>query len=124
MSGRKRIPSWLDSGSQVTLICQSYFEWEILPHIIPSSREKAETHQLFHIWATNNGKFPMYMYVELDLDSLGVMVPKVGILITQEPDKLLDEHHKTILHGIISWNVITLAYRVFVNKCRQELGTF
>ena len=28
---RKRIPSLLDSGSQVTLICQSYFEQEILP---------------------------------------------------------------------------------------------
>ena len=28
--GRKRIPSLLDSGSQVTLICQSYFKWDIL----------------------------------------------------------------------------------------------
>ena len=29
--GRKRIPSLLDSGSQVTLICQSFYEQEILP---------------------------------------------------------------------------------------------
>ena len=35
--GRKRIPSMLDSGSQVTLICKSYFEWKILPHIRPST---------------------------------------------------------------------------------------
>ena len=38
--GRKRIPSLLDSCSQVTLIHQSYFEQKFLPHIIPSSREK------------------------------------------------------------------------------------
>ena len=38
--GRKVIPSLLDSGSQVTLICQSFFEQEILPHIKPSGGEK------------------------------------------------------------------------------------
>ena len=39
--GRKRIPSLLDSGSQVALTCQSYFEKESLPHITPSGKEKA-----------------------------------------------------------------------------------
>ena len=66
--GRKRIPSMLDSGSQVTLICQSYFKWEILPHIRPSGGEKAEAHQLT---AANHGQLPMSMYVELDLDFFG-----------------------------------------------------
>ena len=46
-SGRKRIPSLLDSGSLVTLICQSFFKQEILLHIQPSDGEKAEAHQLF-----------------------------------------------------------------------------
>ena len=78
--GRKRIPSLLDSGSQVTLICQSCFEQEILPHIRPSSWEKAEAHQLT---AANHGNLPMSMSVELDLDFLGIVVPKVGVLITQ-----------------------------------------
>ena len=41
---RKRIPSLLDSGSQVTLICKSIFEQEILPHIKPSDGEKVEEH--------------------------------------------------------------------------------
>ena len=61
---RKRIPSLLDSGSQVTLIHQNYFEWEILPHIRPSGGEKAEAHQLFQLTAANHGKLPMSMYVE------------------------------------------------------------
>ena len=103
--GWKRIPSLLDSGSQVTLMCQSYFKWEILPHIIPSSREKAETHQLFQLTPANNGKLPVSMYVELDLDFLGIIVQKVGVLITQEPNELLDDHHKTKLPGTIGWNL-------------------
>ena len=39
--GRKRILSLLDSGSQVTLIYQSFFKQEILPHIKPSDGKKA-----------------------------------------------------------------------------------
>ena len=53
---------------------------------------KAETHQLM---AANNGKLPMSMYVELDLDFFGIMVPNVEVLITQESNELLDECHKT-----------------------------
>ena len=123
--GRKRIHSLLDFGSQVTLICQSYFEWEILPHIRPSSGEKAEDHQLFQLTAANNGKLPVSMYVQLDLDFLGVIVHKVRVLITPEPNELLDDQHKIKLPGIIGWKLIKLAYQVFVKKnWTRELGKF
>ena len=56
------------------------------------------------------------MYVELNLDFWGILVPKVGVLITQETNELSDEFHKTILPGIIGWNLIKLAYQVFVEK--------
>ena len=56
------------------------------------------------------------MYVELDLDFLGIVVPKVGVLITQEPNVLLDTCHKTKLSGIVAWNLIKLAYEMFVQK--------
>ena len=106
---RKRIPSLLDSGSQVTLICQSFIEQEILPHIKPSDGEKAEAHQLFQLTAADNGKLPVSMYVELDLDFLGIVVPKVGVLIMQEPNELLDTCHKTKLPGMVGCNLINLA---------------
>ena len=113
--GRKRIPSLLDSGSQITLTCQSIFEQEILPHIQPSNGEKAEGHQLFKLTAANNGKLPVSMYVELDLDFWGIVVPKVGVLITQDPGELLDTCHKTKL-PVVGWNLLKLAYEVFVQK--------
>ena len=56
------------------------------------------------------------MYVELDLDFLGIVVPKVGVLIIQEPNELLDTCHKTKLAGVVCWNLIKLAFEVFVQK--------
>ena len=60
------------------------------------------------------------MYVELDLDFLGGIVPKVGVPIIQVPNKLLDDCHKTELPDIISWNFIKLAYQVFAEKFGKE----
>ena len=77
---RKRIPSLLDSGSQVTLICQSFFEQEILSHIQPSDGEKAEAHQLFQLTVANHGKLPISMYVELHLDFWALLWQKLGFL--------------------------------------------
>ena len=79
--------------------------------------EKAEVHQLFQLTAANHGKLLISMYVELDLDFLGIVVTKAGVLITQEPNELLHECHKTKLPGVISWNLIKLAHQVFVQKC-------
>ena len=56
------------------------------------------------------------MYDELHLDFLGIVVPNVGVLIIQEPNELLDKCHKTKLPGVISCNLIKLAYQVFVQK--------
>ena len=56
------------------------------------------------------------MYVELDLDFLGIVVPKVGVLITEEPNERLQSRHKTKLPGVVGWNLIKLAYEVFVKN--------
>ena len=114
--GRKRILSLFDSSSQVTLICHTFFEQEILPHIEPTDGEKVKAHQLFQLTAANNGKLPVSMYVELDLDFLGIVVPKAGVLITQEPSELLKTCHKTKLPGVVAWNLIKLASDVFVKN--------
>ena len=47
-------------------------------------------------------------------------MPKVGVLITKEPNELLDDHHKTKLPGSVGWNLIKLAYQVFVKKIGHE----
>ena len=98
------------------------FEQESLP--ILDHLWWGEGRSLSAVSAANLGKLLMSMYVELDLDFFGVIVPKVGVFITQEPNKLLNDCHKTKLLGVIGWNLIKMAYRVFVEKIGKESGKF
>ena len=41
---------------------------------------------------------------------------KVGVLIAEEPNQVLDKKHQTRLPGIIGWNLIQLSYDVFIKK--------
>ena len=43
-------------------------------------------------------------------------MPKVGVLITQECNELLETCHKTKLPGVVDWNLIKLAFGVFVKN--------
>ena len=56
------------------------------------------------------------MYTKLDLTFLGFKVPKVGVLIAEEPNQVLDKKHQTRLPGIIGWNLIWLSYDMFIEK--------
>ena len=111
-----QIPSLLDSGSEVTLLQQLYFDQHIPPKIKLATGEKADAHCLFKLTVANDGQKPIKMYTELDLTFLGLKVPKVGILIAEEPNQVLDKKHQTRLPGIIGWNLIWLSYDVFVQK--------
>ena len=111
-----QIPSLLDSGIEDTLPWQSYFNQHILPKIKPATGEKANTHCLFKLTIANDGQMPIKMYTELDLTFLGLKVLKVGVLIAEEPNQVLDKKHQTRLPGIIGWNLIWLSYDMFIQK--------
>ena len=111
-----QIPSLLDSGSEVTLLQQLYFDQHLLPKIKPATGEKADTHCLFKLTVANDGQMPIKMYTKLDLTFLGLKVPKVGVLIAEEPNQVLDKKLQTRLPGIIGWNLIWLSYDMFVQK--------
>ena len=71
-----QIPSLLDSGSEVTLLRQSYFEQYILPKIKPATGEKADAHSLFRLTVANDGQMPISMYTELDINFWGLRCRK------------------------------------------------
>ena len=111
-----QIPSLLDSGSNVMLLRQAYFEKHLLPKIQEVTGEKAEAHQLFHLTVANNGQLPVKMYTELNINFLGLKVPNVGVLIVDDPTQVLDKKHQTKLPGIVGWNLIWLSYNAFVKQ--------
>ena len=61
---------------------------------------------------------PIKMYTELDLTFLGLKVLKVGVLIAEELNQVLDTKHQTRLPGIIGWNLIQLSYDMFIKEYR------
>ena len=111
-----QIPSLLDSGSEVTLLWQSYFDQHILPKIKLPTGEKADAHCLVKLTVANDGQMPIKMYTKLDLTFLGLKVLKVGVLIAEEPNQVLDKKHQTRLPSIIGWNLIWLSYDMFIQK--------
>ena len=57
-----QIPSLMDSGSEVTLLQQSYIDQHILPKIKLATGEKADAHCLFKLTVANDGQIPIKMY--------------------------------------------------------------
>ena len=111
-----QIPSLLDLGSDVMLLRQVYFEKHLLPKIQEVTGEKAKAHQLFHLTVTNNEQLPVKMYMELDINFLGLKVPNVGVLIVDDLTQVLNKEHQTKLPGIVGWNLIWLSYNAFVEQ--------
>ena len=92
-----QIPSLLDSGNKVSLICYSHFKEHMLPKIEIPMGEKLDDHILFNLTAANDGQLPMKKYIELDVNFMGLKVPNAGFLIIDEPYRVLDKKHQTKL---------------------------
>ena len=63
--------------------------------------EKANAHSLFRLTVANDWEIPIRMYIELYLTFWGLKVPNVGVLITEEPNQMLDKEHQTKLPRIV-----------------------
>ena len=86
-----QIPPLLDSGNEVMLLRQSYFEQHLLPKIKLAMTEKANTCELFNLTVTNDRQLPIKMYTKLDIIFLGLKVPNVGVLVIEDPSQVLDK---------------------------------
>ena len=117
----KRLASQLDSGSMVSLVQQSYFDQNIKPKLGPARGPETNLHNLFDLKGANGGDIPITKYIEMDVTFLGCRMQKVGFLVVKDPIDLLQTKKKTKLPGIISWNLIKLAYQEFIKKHPVEV---
>ena len=112
----ENMSSLLDSGSMVSLMWQTYFNRYFRLQLGPAEGAMAEAHNLFDLKNANGGGIPLSRYVELDVEILGLKVPRVRFLITQKPDEVLDIEHKTRLPSLVGWNLVRLAYEEFTKE--------
>ena len=110
------VPSLLDSSSMVSLMWQDHFNRYFRLQLGPAEGSAADAHHLFDLTSASGGAIPLSRYVKLDVEFLGLHVPRVRFLITQNPNKVLDPEHRTRLPGIVGWNLVKLAYQDFLKK--------
>ena len=108
-----KVPSLLDSGSMVTLICEAYFNKHILPLLHGTAEKLAEAHSLFCLSATNNQEMPVTKYFEADVSILGFRIPSVGFLVVKDPSTVLESQYSARTPGVIGCNMIQLGYEEF-----------
>ena len=81
----------------MTNILDRYFRQQLGP----AEGAVAEAHNLFDLKSANGGGIPLSRYVELDVEFLGLKVPRVGFLITQNLNEVFNPEHKTRLPSIV-----------------------
>ena len=105
------VPSLLDSSSMVSLMWQDHFNQYFRLQQGPAEGLVADAHHLFNLTSASGGAIPFFRYVELDVEFLGLHLPRVRFLITQNPNKVLDPDNRTRWPGIVGWNLVKLAYQ-------------
>ena len=82
--------SLLDSGSQVTLINESYYKENIEHRLLPSSGSYSNSHNLFNLRGVEEGNVPLSKHFEYDIEVGGQIVHCVGILFKKDKVPLVD----------------------------------
>ena len=79
--GGVHVHCFLDSGSQVSTITESFFN----KHFRPRRSKLLDTNQWLTLTAANGLEIPYIGYLELDFEAQGVTIPQRGILVVRDP---------------------------------------
>ena len=82
--------SVLDSGSEVTLVNESYYKEHIEHRLLPSSGSYNNSHNLFSLRGIEEGHVPLSKHFECDIEVGGQLVHRVGILVKKDKIALVD----------------------------------
>lgn len=97
------VPCLLDSGSEVSTITEELFN----KHFRPQGKTLLPTGEWLKLTAANGLEIPYVGYIELDVEALGVMIPRRGILVVKSPACQEARQRKKITPGLIGMNIIT-----------------
>ena len=90
--------SLLDSGSEVTLINESYYKEHIEHWLLPSSGSYNNSHNLFSLRGIEEGHVPLSKHFECDIEVGGQLVHRVGILVKKTKSLLSIQKAKRLKH--------------------------
>ena len=106
--------SLLDSGSEVTLINESYYKEHIEHRLLPSSGSYNNSHNLFSLRGIEEGHVPLSKHFECDIEVGGQLVHRVGILVKKDKIPLVDSKgRKAKTPALLGSNLIRIAVNEF-----------
>ena len=88
----KSTKSLLDSGSEVTLMNESYYKEHIEHRLVPSSNTYNNSHNLFSLKGVEEGHVPLSKHCECDIEVGGQVVHCAGILVKKYKVPLIDSN--------------------------------
>ena len=94
--------SLLDSGSEVTLVNESYYREHIEHRLLPSSGSYNNSHNLFSLRGVEEGHVPLSKHFECDIEVGGQLVHRVGILVKKIKFLLSIQKAERLKHQLFS----------------------
>ena len=106
--------SLLDSGSEVTLVNESYYREHIEHRLVPSSGSYNNSHNLFSLRGVEEGHIPLSKHFECDIEVGGQLVHRVGILVKKDKIPLVhSKGRKAKTPALLGSNLIRIAVNEF-----------
>ena len=113
--------SLLDSGSEVTLINESYYKEHIEHLLLPSSDSHNNSHNLFSLQGIEEGHVPLSKHFECDIEVGGQLVHRVGILVKKDKIPLVNSKgQKAKTPALLGSNLIPIAVNEFCESFSED----
>ena len=117
----KPTKSLLDSGSEVTLMNESYYKEHIEHCLVPSSNTYNNSHNLFSLKGVEEGHVPLSKHFECDIEVGGQVVHRVGILVKKDKIPLIDSKgRKAKTPALLRSNLIRIMLNEFCELHGEE----
>ena len=96
------VPCLLDYGSKVSTIIESFFN----ENFRSKGKNLLSTSGWLTLTAANGLNIPYIGYFELDVKTLGITIPKRGILVVKDSEDPVTRRRKQEVPGLLGMNVI------------------
>ena len=117
----KPTKSLLDSGSECTLMNESYFKDHIEHRLLPSSGLYNNSHNLFNLKGVEEGHVSLTRHFEVDIKVGGQLVHHVGILVKKDKVPLVDsERRKAKTLALLGSNLICIILNEFYEMFSEQ----
>ena len=117
----KPTKSLLDSGSECTLMNESYFKDHIKHRLLPSSGLYNNLHNVFNLKGVEEGHILLTRHFEVDIEVAGQLVHCVGILVKKDTVPLMDgKGRKAKTPALLGSNLICITLNEFCETFGEE----